>query len=85
MENPTMALINGKEFKFYAMPVLYGNMVTAGYSHYMYEICPPVPIEEATWEKYPGKTFFNTENEALLWGDKQVIPNLVQVRNPKVK
>lgn len=80
-----MALINGQEMKFYAVPVLYGNMDTEGYSEYMYEVCPPVPVEKATWEKYPGKTFFDTEEEALIWGAKQIIPNLKRIENPKVK
>ena len=80
-----MALINGKEYKFYAVPVTYGNMESGGISHYMYEVCLPVPAEKATWEKYPGKTFFDTEDEALLWGAKQVIPNLTRIEKPKVK
>lgn len=83
-ENP-VALINGKEYKFYAVPVTYGNMESACTRSAFRFPRHLTLVEKATWEKFPGKTFFDTEDEALLWGAKQVIPNLTRVENPKVR
>ena len=66
--------------KYFTTPVYYTNFENEGESSYTYELGPPVPTEKANEKFYPGKTFFDTPEEAKQWGAVQVIPNMKRLK-----